>query len=261
MRSVAEVFDIRSDGKNGVPAGEGGTFVVDEATGAFMAYTTFGTFAYSWPNRGDKSLKEFLASLSYDYFMGKASPDGGREFDVEATAAAIQDLLGERLAEHAITPHEHDKGQIRARQLKEATSEEKFLELYTSGLSGKSLETLVDAGPWRDIRMSRVNDQCLAFWEKLWPAFVEEAKLAPATAAPRLVVTVSGGVASVVTSDGPVDVAVIDMDREGSFLTQEDIDAITSFDRVDGNSEGVNKVLDDAREDLAEYLAPDGVTP
>ena len=57
--------------------------------GQIDVQSDFGSYAYSWGAIGDRTLREFLCSLDFDYFMNKAG-GGYRVFDEEATVRAIK---------------------------------------------------------------------------------------------------------------------------------------------------------------------------
>lgn len=61
-------------------------FLIDDRTGLVSAETEYGSYAYHWPpaHRGE-DIFTFLASLQFDYFMGKAAKQLYREIDLDRT--------------------------------------------------------------------------------------------------------------------------------------------------------------------------------
>lgn len=57
--------------------------------GQIDVQSDFGNFAYSWSAVGDRTLREFLCNVGFDYFMNKAAGKW-RTFDEEATIRAIK---------------------------------------------------------------------------------------------------------------------------------------------------------------------------
>jgi hypothetical protein len=74
--------------EGGEPVGysEYATVSVDEATGTVNCQSGFGDFSYSWPASGrGADIFTFLASLGFDYFMGKAAVRPWQELDLART--------------------------------------------------------------------------------------------------------------------------------------------------------------------------------
>lgn len=57
--------------------------------GQIDVQSDFGNYAYAWGAIGDRTLREFLCDLDFDYFMNKAAK-GYRVFDEEATVRLIK---------------------------------------------------------------------------------------------------------------------------------------------------------------------------
>lgn len=71
---------------------------------------------------------------------------------------------------------------------------------------------------------------------------------------PRVLVTVSLGVATVSAVDGAAQVAMVDFDKEGEFLTTSDIDGLLEFDEHVGTAADIDRELASARQGLEAYL-------
>lgn len=86
---VARVYKARSRGRYGWGWA---TATIREwpKGGSIDVQSDFGPFAYSWGAIGDRTLREFLCSLHFDYFMGKAASKGFRVFDEEATIRRLK---------------------------------------------------------------------------------------------------------------------------------------------------------------------------
>lgn len=126
----------------------------------------FGNYGYSWGAIGDRTLREFLSSLDFDYFMNKAGK-GYRVFDEKATVRRIKgdifDYLGQRRIDRE-TAHEWRDD---LDHMGETGSEHLFAERLMS--HGWFYE-LYDTYP--SIVM-RDCPQAKAFWDGPWQALCE----------------------------------------------------------------------------------------
>lgn len=98
--------------------------------------------------------------------------------------------------------------------------------------------------------------ELLAFREKI-ASQVPETKLDPDRWVPSIVITVIDGLASVEAASEKVNVHVVDMDREGAVLDEDDIENITSAEETSGSKETVAKKLDDLRNHLRRKFGGD----
>lgn len=64
--------------------------------GQMDVQSDFGNYAYAWSAIGDRTLRQFLAGLDFDYFMNKAGAQW-REFDEEATVRRIKADIFDKL--------------------------------------------------------------------------------------------------------------------------------------------------------------------
>lgn len=95
---------------------------LDESNGIFQAYSSYGTYGYSWSNHGRESFKHFILEVIEDpsYFLRKvAKPD---YFDEELTKEKwLQQICRDRY------PNDDVKlGKEEARDLYDGVKEEEF---------------------------------------------------------------------------------------------------------------------------------------
>ncbi|MBU2701132.1 hypothetical protein Ga0466249_002246 [Sporomusaceae bacterium BoRhaA] len=76
-KSTCERYDIRFN------RGEWAIFTIDENGGLFNCHSSYGDYAYSWPNHGRKTFKHFLIELERDYWylLNKVSDKTYFNFD------------------------------------------------------------------------------------------------------------------------------------------------------------------------------------
>jgi len=75
-KSVCERYDLRF-------RHEWAFFTIDENSGLFSCSSSYGVYAYNWPNHGRKTFKHFLIEIarSPDYLLRKVSDDKYFDFD------------------------------------------------------------------------------------------------------------------------------------------------------------------------------------
>src|ERR1700676_3747316 len=78
---------------------------VDEASGVFTSYSSFGNYAYQWRSIGNATLKEFLSDLDFSYFMRKTR-NGYLRFDLDATIDGIKRYIIEQRRYGGLTSEE-----------------------------------------------------------------------------------------------------------------------------------------------------------
>ncbi|MCV0371118.1 hypothetical protein [Filomicrobium sp.] len=86
---IARVYKVRERGRQGwgwaiatIREWRGG--------GQIDVQSDFGSYAYTWTAIGDRSLREFLCDLSFDYFMNKAMGGSYELFDEGKTINSIK---------------------------------------------------------------------------------------------------------------------------------------------------------------------------
>lgn len=139
--------------------------------GELVIHSSLGSWGYQWNNMG-LPLKRFLASVSFDYLMGKLTSGKHREFDFAASLACWR--------RHVIAAR-------RARQLTSDEFREVWdetclqracgIELFMERLSHSQPVTARECGLWDGLStyaVSRNNPRVDRFWQLLWPAFVEQ---------------------------------------------------------------------------------------
>lgn len=94
---TAEVYRFKFKGHFGWA-----DFTIVESTGSFMIESDWGSYSYMWPTQGRAGgalLKSFLRTASAEYIVEKFSynnkTDLGKEFDPQATFAALRTRIGE----------------------------------------------------------------------------------------------------------------------------------------------------------------------
>jgi hypothetical protein len=79
------------------------------------------------------------------------------------------------------------------------------------------------------------------------------AEIREAPALPKVVVSVSDGMASV-SVDGAIDLLHVDLDREGEDVGPDDIESALRFERTEGVAADIDQAVNDARSTLEGYL-------
>jgi hypothetical protein len=98
---TATVYKVRPDGRHGSWAVA--TIREWPQGGSLDVQSDEGNFSYSWTSIGPDRFTDFLRSLEYDYFMGKAHPGSGRRFDFEASVKDLRHRIREARREGRIT--------------------------------------------------------------------------------------------------------------------------------------------------------------
>ena len=138
---------------------------IDEATGVFTCYSSFGTYGYCWQHRGNATLKEFLVDLEFDYFMGKTRPSYMR-YDNDATVDGIKHFIIEQrrlgaLSQEGARDVWNDLLHARDGDMRnEFWQYESLMKLYGSD--------------YFDIFLDRPDGDSKGFWKKIWPEFLKQ---------------------------------------------------------------------------------------
>lgn len=139
---------------------------IDECKGAFNCQSSYGNYAYIWRSIGNRTLKEFLCGLNFDYFMNKTHP-GHHRFDCGKTIAGCRD---------------HIKEARRSGSIDRATARDAwdYLDDCEDHESGEAFigdimrcDSIVDlyAGDYCDICRESPAGDCIQFWNVIWPEF------------------------------------------------------------------------------------------
>lgn len=158
--------------------GEWAFIYLDEKTGVFTSYSSFGNYAYCWSHIGNDTLKEFLRDLEFDYFMNKTFGPETKIFDFNATIDGMKEYICDARRQGVITKTMARDAWSEIEELEDKQSVDLFVnDVYESRAIyrayGHDFESV--------IRM-RPNPQCKGFWEIIWPEFLK--MIAPAEAPP-----------------------------------------------------------------------------
>lgn len=144
--------------------------------GSFDCQSDYGNYSYSWSSIGDRTLREFLWSLDYHYFMGKTRGGYGQIFSLEKSLAELRaEIIRQRKA--------RDLGRNDARECWaivkqiDAFSGNNSCE-YTRALEfNNSLVEMLYGGDYSCIPFREVDDpECVGFWERIWPIACDQWK-------------------------------------------------------------------------------------
>ena len=124
----------------------------------------FGSYAYTWTAIGKRSLREFLCSLHFDYFMNKAAPKGYRVFDEDATRRAVKAEIFDYLKHGCIDRETAHEWRDELDEIEGADNEHLFAERL---MGCEWIWRLWDT--WPPIK-TRDCPQARAFWDGPWQA-------------------------------------------------------------------------------------------
>lgn len=139
--------------------------------GSISIQSSHGTYAYSWNAIGPGRFLEFLVSLDFDYFMGKAHPDY-KVFDYEKTMAGMRRMIIERRGENWGFTKEAARecwDDLKLWGGEYTASADHFLAEI---LRSSALCKLFD-GDYCGLMRYSPDGQTLGFWRDLWPALCE----------------------------------------------------------------------------------------
>lgn len=139
---------------------------LNEATGLFMAYSTFGTFAHRWNARGGATLRKFLQDLHPDYFFGKTCPEH-QVFDADKTIAEAKEWV-----EDEETAYSKEAQELILDEFGSMDACSNEAELMHNLSNYPRAELAIMSTGLKYVQ----NPQCTGFWEKLWPLFLEQSK-------------------------------------------------------------------------------------
>jgi hypothetical protein len=138
-----------------------------EGSGTLSVISSFGNFGYTWNSIGNRSFKDFLAGLGFDYFMGKACPDY-MQFDGEKT---VKNFLKEydelKKEENEDYNPEDDYLRDALEQMSDEHDENSFCWRF-------SHEELDDIFPefYHDLSHSPTAS-ATGFWNEVWPRILD----------------------------------------------------------------------------------------
>jgi len=142
---------------------EGWAIIHIDANGFFATVSDYGNYAYLWTSFGPNDFRKFLAQLDQGYVVGKLT--GGKTiYDGEATLKAIKEhIIGARKEgtySRGEARHEWGKMVYNREMLSDVREFEEWCD-----------ETKIEE-PW-EFHCSEPEPQAVAFYQKVWPRFVE----------------------------------------------------------------------------------------
>lgn len=164
-RESVDVYSIRN-------GGEWGIFMLDESTGLFTAYSTFGNFTHQWTCIGNSTLAEFVSDLDFGYAMGKFKGTGYRIYDHDETVRQNK--------HHIISNRKHDwidKDDARTayNAFDEISYSHDFQEFVESCNDNTDIKDVIIQDNWAYEQLMEGQaycPQCKAFWNKMFIPFV-----------------------------------------------------------------------------------------
>ncbi|MCS3690895.1 hypothetical protein [Bradyrhizobium elkanii] len=142
---------------------------VDEKTGVFAAYSSFGTYAYCWAHIGTSTLKEFLSELDFDYFMGKTRGLELKQFDFHATIKGMKEFICDQRRQEAL-----DKDEARDAWYDiEAIENRISVDLFVDDVYASKPICEAYGNDFEDVIRNRPDPQCVGFWRAIWPEFLK----------------------------------------------------------------------------------------
>lgn len=160
---VARVYKVRARGRRHGWGWAVATIREWPRGGQLDVQSDFGNYAYSWSAVGDRTLREFLCGLSFDYFMNKAA-GGYREFDEEKTIRTIKADIFQAVKEGRIDRETAHEWRDELEMCGETGSEHLFAERL---MTHEWVSSLYDSYPTIETRDS---PQARAFWDGPWAA-------------------------------------------------------------------------------------------
>lgn len=164
MTDIVERYIIRPK-----PGYEWAFIYVDEKTGVFACYSSFGNYNYCWNHIGTRTLKEFLRGLDFDYFMGKTR-SGYRRFDYDATVEGIKHHIIDSRRTAYLSKEEAREAWKELDDISDENSSDRFFDAFCWS---KPLMH-VYGGDICDIARERPDPDSRGFWKVIWPTFLEK---------------------------------------------------------------------------------------
>lgn len=156
---------------------------LNEETGLIMVHGDLGSYVHSWPpsHRPGRTLHEFLAEMTFDQFMTKASTTPHMRADIAATVATMRrELIAERRADTISRTDARNLWTLIADDLEHLDDENAFIEAI-----------------WRDRDLTRhyydgdppyvarvPKEIAVRFWKEVWETLRRDVLL-PAVRARR----------------------------------------------------------------------------
>jgi hypothetical protein len=150
---------------------------IDEEYGTFQCQSSYGTYAYIWRAIGQRTLKEFLAGLDFDYFMKKARPDF-QIFDFDGSVERMKEAIVRCRREGGCEKVEARAAWEALGEIDYTKSQDAFLyQVYSTSdlheVLGSDFYELAEKEPDGNSR---------GFWRKIWPELLKQFSPRPAMA-------------------------------------------------------------------------------
>lgn len=152
--------------------------------GEILIHSSYGAWAYTWTSCGSP-FRTFLAEIDFGYAFSKFMGHGLREFDANASLAAIQrkiiDLrrsrdISEKTARMAYACVDNKAGYIDNTSEFITACDDIRSELQADDTPEPALIALF-VDPWdSEFTRHRSNPSAVAFWNKLWGPFIDALK-------------------------------------------------------------------------------------
>lgn len=149
--------------------GEWAYIYIDDETGIFCAYSSFGIYAHQWCAIGTSSMKKFVAGLDFGYFMGKTRPDY-MKFSFEASVENVKNYICEHRRNGNCSKDEardawEDISAFEPTESANVFLNEAHLTDSVSFIYGYDLY---------DICVEKPDSDSRGFWNIIWPEFLKQ---------------------------------------------------------------------------------------
>jgi hypothetical protein len=138
---------------------------IDETTGVFACYSSFGSYNYCWTHIGTRTLKEFLLDLDFDYFMGKTRGLAYKQFSADATLTGIKEYIIEGRRDGWISK------EVARTAWEEAVDLQSSHDFFGEFCASKVLMGIY-GGDYCGVAREALTGNAKGFWEKIWPALL-----------------------------------------------------------------------------------------
>lgn len=139
--------------------------VVNTRTGFFAVDSDFGRYVYTWDSMGVPDTRQFLIGCDTHYLCSKfmmGRPNGGRDFDCEASVAAVRKLIEEAWPEGS--DERNDELELLARADFDCEA--------GRALWHEESQVPNRFSDWYEELVYVPNRQCMAFLKRVWPRLV-----------------------------------------------------------------------------------------
>lgn len=145
-KGTCEKYDFRFNN------GDWAYVLMDEAKGLFTIYSAYGTYAYSWPNRGSQSFKSFMLEIlkDPDYLLSKIQPKG-YFYEDKTKEAWLNQVCHDRYQNGYGRMRDIELSKEDARELYDAIKDEDFYSAERASeflFSNKTLNRCYEHEPW-----------------------------------------------------------------------------------------------------------------